>query len=750
MQEESLEKVLRNNMDEKLPISQSGLFVLPNPKQEDDSNTKVGNNEVTVYGVDSTGHPVSVVVSFPNSWKKNKILLSYICYFQSTFFNKKQPPTRITEARAINKFFQYLAQSNYNLADELPNDLFSQYTQFLKAKGGKIGNTVSGLIHISSRPLKSLLDQDFIYEGLPDLVKVRMICANIPDFTKNPTTPVTSLVKIFENCPYSNSDMIESLRLVCCWILETLSSQRIKILENEDIKIKLNEGLKSTGTNEFPLLSYSSSPKYKTHWSREAYGVLARAILDSEDKLLVERLYYCAPNPEKVNSTYEEKIKWMNSWFLEKNRSKLVSNGFKYNKKNYNLGAIKTVTFSSLVRPTDAETFSLQCLLASERIQSSGLYRHKLSDISILEGSFQSSFTKNRGKGNDSKKFPTNRYKRNTLIYRAFSDWILLMESAQEYIEKENKNKTLAYYEREHSPRGVLYNDIPSMWVFDLVSDPTSLYYKRLMLEVGLQGKPFTWLLSRLKEHNHKVSRQNATYDVARGKFKKGLLLELPKRGDFVDLPWLGLAPDFIAKSREQMDDGTEVTLKTDKKVLNPESDEVSAELTGHSDTVKKDVYQNRSDSPEMIQSMRTFSAEVGELMEKEADKIKQSLDKTSVLTLAEAAKILGVEKECNKIEELTDLLAERKIDIGFLGEYEFDGQQVVLVTDLTAALMEGYIEHITKELPRLKLDDEDKALEALIKRAYLIALLEEFPVSIRSKGQKILESHEFPYPSLI
>ena len=437
-------------------------------------------------------------------------------------------------------------------------------------------------------------------------------------------------------------------------------------------------------------------------------------------------------------------------WFLEKNTSKLVSNGFKLNKKNHNLGAIKTVTFSSLVRPTDAETFSLQCLLASERVQSSGLYRHKLSDISILESSFQSFFTKKRGKGNDSKKFPTNRYKRNTLIYRAFSDWKLLMEGAQEYIEQDNKNKTLAYYEREHSPRGVLYNDIPSMWVFDLVSDPTSLYYKRLMLEVGLQGKPFIWLLSRLKEHNQKVARQNATYDVARGKFKKGLLLDLPKRGDFVDLPWLGLAPDFIAKSREQMDDGTEVTLKTDSKVLNPESDEVSAELTGHSDTVKKDVYQNRSDSPEMIQSMRTFSAEVGELMEKEADKIKQSINNTSVLTLAEAAKILGVEKECNKIEELTNLLAERKIDIGFLGEYELDGQQVVLVTDLTAALMEGYIEHITKELPRLKLDDEDKAIEALIKRAYLIALLEEFPASIRSKGHKILESHEFPYPSLI
>ena len=278
MLKECLEKVLRNNMDEKFPKSQSGLFVLPNPKQEDGSNTKVDSNEVTVYGVDSTGHPVSVVVSLPNSWTKNKLLLSYICYFQSTFFNKKQPPTRISEARSINKFFQYIAQSSYNPAVGLPNDLFSQFTQFLNAKGGKRGNTVSGLIHISSRPLKSLLDKDFIYEGLPDFAKVRVICANIPDFAKNPTTPVTSLVKIFENCPYANSDMIESLRLVCCWILETLSSQRNKVLENKDIKIKLNEGLKNTETNEYPLLSYSSSPKYKTHWSREAYGVLVRAI----------------------------------------------------------------------------------------------------------------------------------------------------------------------------------------------------------------------------------------------------------------------------------------------------------------------------------------------------------------------------------------------------------------------------------------------------------------------------------------
>ena len=71
------------------------------------------------------------------------------------------------------------------------------------------------------------------------------------------------MVELLPNCPYSNLEMLESLRLVCCWIMNRASLERTELLANQTIRNIINKLAKTLDINS-PPIRYFSSISYKS------------------------------------------------------------------------------------------------------------------------------------------------------------------------------------------------------------------------------------------------------------------------------------------------------------------------------------------------------------------------------------------------------------------------------------------------------------------------------------------------------
>jgi hypothetical protein len=715
---------------------------------------KVSETEVTVNCRVSGGKKsILKKLEIPAGYKNLHIMRNVILYLQSKDFLAKSPLTRNAEVTRQTKFFAFIAKQTQYLNDGVPLNVYEEYLRYRK-KEAKI-SFYGEMLHIVE-PTKWLLRQKnhaLLPVFTPDFVSYLAFAPDIPN-PKDNSTPKPSLVDLFgaRNCPYNDTDMIKALRLACCFICEKLDSMRSDLLQNK----VLQQWIDTLKTNN--LLNHKFSEYYQPCLSinnkaisskinadnyqiiQDAYNHLYKVILEQANPLTIELLYqHELPAATNVDSK-TAKLAWAKRFF-NREKGKIVT--FSIPTKLVQIVSLSALTFRFLNRPTDIETFSIQCLLAAESIQREGLTQHTLADFSITDKSLQLGYGKGRRDANSA----TAIYSRKNIVHDTLKNYHDLMSEIQTTLPEPEQGKTFAY-KNEKIGAGIISscsNELNSF--MSLLLDRKTQLNAKFSEEVGDEGKPFLWLLDKLVKHNNKhVLENNEQAKKISARKKRGLnKIKLKSKHSRI-----ALTPDAISMSRKRMDDSTNVYQKGSEPTHDTDSNgsaEVKAELTAHSVAVKANVYNDRSNSPQKIESQCRFGAQVGDLYEKEALKISEYIKNAKIVDMQQVRKILDISNSRDEFEEMLESL---DLDTEIWGGINHQGQTLIVTTKMTAALITGYIAHIKKELPSVRLDSEKKASALRINLAYLSEMLEQFPPHLQQAGKYMQAEFDIPYPSLL
>lgn len=713
---------------------------------------RVSETEVIVSGrASGTKKSSFKKLSIPAGYENLHIMRNVILYLQSADFLSKSLTTRYNEVRSQEKFFEFIAEQTQYLKDGVPLNVYEEYLRYRKkqTKKGFYGE----MLHIVE-PTKWLLKQKN-HALLPVFTTDFMsYLVFAPDLPPPNDTPTQSLVDLFgaRNCPYNDSDMIKALRLECCFINEKLGAMRSGLLQDKVLqqwvdKLKTNNLLNhkfssyyqpSLTINTKHISSKINADKYQI--IQDAYNHLYKVILEQENPLTIEWLLQhelpVAPDLDSETA----KIAWAKRFF-DKEKGRIVT--FQINLKKVQIVSLNALTFRFLNRPSDIETFSIQCLLAADSIQRGGLDQHALVDFSITDKSLQLGY----GKGRRNTTSATAIYSRKNIVHNTLKNHHELMSEAQSFTPNSEQGDTLVYNWKAIGKGQISsgYTELNSF--MSLLLDRKTQLNAQFSEEVGDEGKPFLWLLERLVKQNNKNRLEQNEYAKKNRSRKKRGLNELKFKTKHSKI---ALSPAAISMSRKRMDDSTHIYQKGSEPTSDADSygsAETRAELTAHSKETKANVYNDRSNSPQKIESMRRFGAQVGEQYEKEALKISEYIKSAKVVDMQQVRKILDISNSKDEFEEMLESL---DLDTEIWGGINHQGQTLIVTTKITAALITGYIAHIKKELHSVRLDSEKKASKWRINLAYLSEMLEQFPSHLQQAGKDMLAEFDIPYPSLL
>lgn len=708
------------------------------------------DSKATVYGKDGGGHDAVVQVTTPPAHLSNPLLKLYIGYLQSPLFLRLNPNTRYTKAIAFRNFYKYIAENKQYETSGLPFDIVNRY--FIKFKETSERTsfyneeiTLRVPIKLFNKRVVDGFDKDkFGHASLDNYL------AFFPNFPPPHSLPKKSMAELFgqKNCPYSDTELLQSLRLGCCFLLNKFSEIRDQLMSNEHI-IKQISTLKmakydnkslilNPQANNFTLDGAPPKQLDNLNWKiiRKANLQIYETIVNNADPLTLE-VFAFKSFPNAKSNSLESKLttlQWVQEFKEGSQATASIHIRRTYGKNRYMLRRLDNITPKFLICPSDFEIYLIQCLLASESIQREGLNIHLLSDFSTNCESTQIQY--NKGRRNKSSATPI--YNRQHLPYQCYKRYIRQRKVAKEYGFADS-NKTLDYNTATTS-KGHIGFTIKSLYQFELLLSNESEITRQYKEELGSEGNAFLWLIERIWQHNQIAYDETLVNHHNKKKLNK--LTGAYKRKNRV----IGLTPDAITMSRKRIDDTVTVSRKEESTTATNQGEPaVQAELTSHSPATKHNIYANRSNSKEAIESERNFGAQVGDLMVEEALKVGEYLKDVKQIDMSEIKKLLGLTTGYEDIEQLLE-----NVDAELWGGFQHNGQVIIVISDVTAMLLNGYINHLHNEIPRLFLDSQLKGLHAQKKLAYLSAIFSSFPPDIQREGKKLLEEFNIPFPSLV
>jgi hypothetical protein len=721
------------------------------------------NNEVVyknkvVIEYEVLGKKYLKTLLIPSLWEKSPFCLAYLDYFRSVPFRNLGDDSRNAEVSEALKVFDFIQNHSQYSAGDISQAISTDYMRYCNNTSDVVSNSIQTRVKFLVKPIRFAIKQKLLNKAIVWDVRFHDIIARTPKFNRNPQKKKPTLGLLFKKSPYTDKKLITSFRTVSCWLIFEMTRQRQLLLKSPNVNKWLNT-LREENINEVPLARHSyrktalNMSESRIELSRKAYGALVSEILSLKDKLLIERIYCSNKLPEdnvfsftKIASP-EEQINWVNHWVADDQRLKTQ---FRIKGKDYNISSIESLAYRDLLRPCEVETMAMSFLMGSERIQNSGQKKNKLTDFIITDKQVQLSYSKKRSHSKKRFKnddFETLAYSRNSILYDVYKHWHDFMQNSQSFVSSERQGYTLAPHSIT-TYSGVIATNTESLAVISQLTIEGSQYNQKLIEDLGADASPFLFILRNVLEQSVKRKKEQADLDKKLKEHKKNGTTDKPVRSKICKTPQISLAPDYIAGSREASDSKKVVVEKESNKSepgKHSADKEVNAALNGHSSETKINTYENRSLSPDRIISQRKFAVQVGERMEVDANRIKNMLFKTKIFDFEEAKKTLGLKKEIESFEDFAE-----EFELGVLGELDHDGKTVIVTTPLTSALIQGYIKHVDKELPRLHNDNSNKAKEALIFQTYLIEVLDSFPAYMRKEGTKLLEQYDIPYPSLI
>ncbi|WP_282166370.1 hypothetical protein [Shewanella japonica] len=708
-----------------------------------------GKNEVTVLGSDGNGTPAKVIVSLPIGLENNPLLKLYLGYLKSPLFLALASSTRYTKAIAIRNFTNYVASCQQYIEQGLPYDVVNQYFINIKLNSNRTSFYNDELI--LKVPIDLALSRESKLDSRYYNSKLNDYLIRFPNFPPPKSNAKKSMASIFgkADCPYTDTELLQSMRLYCCTLILKFFEIRDYFLSIDSIKDEL-ERLKDEKYQSKPLLCHRQAKNYtldsapssqisEEHWLKlkTINHDIFKAVLDSDDPFIISWFSFNSfPSPKaNTNEANLTNTEWVKQFYFNNQ----IRKSLKIKKNEYRLRRLDNISPNLLLVPTDFEIFLIQCLLASESIQRGGLLKHKIANFSEIIDSVQAGYSKSR-RGKTS---ATAIYTRQSLPYECYTKFINIREK-ESSLNLEDTELTLNFSNKGTSKGHIGFTNKSLHFFKLLISDSGVSDF--LNSELGEEGAPFRWLIEKIWKHN-----QLAYNETLQNNIKKKITGAKPgyaRRNNLV----VGLTPDAISMSRKRIDDHVVIKPKEhDESDINKESTtefnnaHVSSELTAHNPTTKQNIYKNRSNSKESIESEKNFGAQVGDKMVNEASKLNDALKDVELVTLEKVRDILGIKDNESKVEALL-----QQVNADLWGGFNHEGKVTIITSEVTAMLLSGYIAHIKSELPKLFLDSSLRGQEAQKKIAYLAAILDKFPVHLQRKGEQQLQEYDIPYPSLI
>jgi hypothetical protein len=678
--------------------------------------------------------------------------LAMIAYLNFSSYKNFSVATRNNISFLIVKFFTYL--ESYKSDEFVPLDLLCDYKQSLKKNDIR---TINGNgIYSTIISLKSIIDWGASEKStLSESAKLlcRQYYLHAPKNQKPDVTPTPPLSQLFSGCPYSDTQLLDSLKKLFIWIINYEGYLRMEALQIEEIRL-LVESIRNRSIYECPI-SFGSFDFFNPtkHEARELYAVVISSIRASNNLVLKERLVSDIQHPFDEGALTEKQLNFVLDSSLMKPKEGAVAKcgiGYQISKNGkrnvYKVGVIKSLSLRSLLVPSDVEIFAMQCLLASEKVNLSSIEKMELDDVVNIPQGIQFQLQKRRRP----KPYQVNitaLHPQGSTLGKTYNRYIEAKKASQKHFNDMDNGKILGY-QIETTKHGFIgYSSFgeASNKYFQLILTENSHLRNELLKAFDENVKdldPFFWIFSRVMENNRGNYNQNKAYNRA---YKNN---GTKKRSDFVLKKSIGLSTDNIRQSSIISEN---IELFSDINAFDDIN--VTAQLSNHSPPVHNEVYIDSSTAKEKIESDRLFASRIGTLMAEAANKMGDLIKRTSVFDYNEALEVFGLPRtDESASERLTKKIDELGIDVDLMDSFQAHGKKTFLANKTTTALIIKYLEHIRANFDDLLNDDTPQLTKATLAARdyfYFSNILEKFPSEIRKDGEKYANLLSFDYAKL-
>jgi len=576
----------------------------------------------------------------------------------------------------------------------------------------------------------NFLDKAYGNPALADAAAaVREALVYIPSVSNRAGQATPSLGQITNQPEKDELKIVRSSIHFCCRFLNEMNEQRLELLDNKYVMYQLAVMLKNCN-GDYEKLRYSTSQTDRS----TVYKAIAGAILESNNLRLKERLLH---NRTGFGYTQIES----NSTLTIDEANRLIKLGLRDtgalniypDNKDHKL-YFHNIDYLFLIKHTPSEEVAFAWLLATDRVQLSGITDMRQGDLRITPSVASPIYIKNRSE-------------------QPIRDVPMHYSKSMQYYAYAIFDDLKASFYARFPETGSLMFDLPVTGNLQCID---SVVYKPLVMAAFKQTFQYQCLYGEDSEIEifADIVRRVAINNRPIWQNKK-------RRQENAALGITGKDPSLIKRQTISITAiaQSRAILDTDGGNPNNESFEkysqeiVGADATAHSPSVKQVVYLHASETKYRLNKRALFASNVGQLMVEDARKVQAAIRDDALISVMDLKVMLGWAQEKNdsgEIEEFDALLlsAQRAgYMISPFGQLEKDSKAFIITNAITAALLMSYRDECINQLKNLSIEDELKAFSIAMQVAYIEDVLEKFDLKTIAEGTKILKKHTFPTP---
>ena len=619
--------------------------------------------------------------------------------------------TRLLRHRRLLEFCEH----KYKSESSIPLAVFVDYSVFLRGQG-LVESSACGYMSCYRTALNSRIAA--LQENAGDsetLNFLSRVVSTIPSFSNHPGRPKPSLSEI---CKTEHTDELENVRSTihfCCTLLKLINEQRQSLLSIPAVTNCLNAMIDDSN-GDFNQLRFGS------HITKRStlYSPLALAILESDDLSLKERLLLnrqsWAAESTRQESTID--LRSLNEQ-IEKGLYKTGSLNISTENRD-NILNFAGIDYLSLVKPTQAEIICFSWLLATDRVQHTGVMKMNIDDLHISPNKASATYIKNRSPIRD-REVPM--HSSGSLQYTAYKEFKSLAERFAQLYPSESRR--LLDMPSNANLQHLLC--LPYRPIIFAAHRHTYLHKKMLLRDKNIST--FAEIIKTVSDNNELFYKNKSSKEHNRQT----------------------ISISAIAQSRAILDE--DQPAPQNEAYEKYSASIVGADATAHSPCIKEVKYKHASLTKYRLDKRASFSQSVGRLMVEDARKVQKAIQDVKFLSLKELKKLLGWAKpsEDESIFQEFDSLLHQANEAGYsitpLGEFSLQGDTFIITTPISAALLLDYKRECENLLQENLNMTKDRAIAILMKAAYVDGVLNNFDTRTVSDGLKILTNNPFPKP---
>lgn len=700
-------------------------------------------------------NPRFAVLTIPASFKESIFFQTLLSGFTIPWYALDLGESGKSSANdSVNKLFIYIEKNKY-LNKLSPIDVLHEWKNFLVEN-----NTTYDIWKLLSELLKIFRHAIDHYLGktshLPSELKdalflLRSITPTKPSHAKIP--PIGLYLGIPQN-EFSNSELLMGLRYGCLWLLQKLEFFKSSIAQDPVVATTLGEteGMKTEWLLDFFRNKSTIYFNRNSESDRKQLDVISGIWKTIQTQpLLTEWQFYSfskliaavrSGNSPPFNQNHQQML--TSRCIDEKGNIRWAIQGYGQNDSDWRalhpyLGsAAKAGTAPlpcfwglDLLAHSGLEKLLMVWILSTERIQQSGIKSLTLSSLEYSDSKRSLQITtikRRRGQSNglnpNASLVKSQIYKRSDPPFNVYHQWAARETKLAKHLPDYNPDE-------KYIPHLLL--SITGSVIKQRCKQFANAY---LPLElIGITGT--TWNTTFLSETSEKGIREALAFiKIIQTLGKKALTNSKTK----TSLPTSIINQSVVV----QQQSGTSIRRRTEI---------IEAETLGHTITVNKNVYQTgfrQLDVREICEPVRHFARMVGDAKYSAALKIADHFSAISrKISLSEVRNILDIKDIQTDQAALIATLSERDL-LTIDGEIAYGDELLIVQTDMTAAMMSGYIKHIEKSLPLLnQTSRSDTTIGHLAKLIHLHQTLETFPTKLQRDGEKLAAVLDFKFPLL-